>query len=278
MRRSSPIGYLPLIAVSVLTVLPLVFMVNTSLKSFHETMADPPGFWPAQFLWRNYVQAFEYFPFWNYLCNSAVLTLGRVTGSVLSCAIVAWGFARYRCRWNRLFFAVLLATMMLPAQITAIPVFTMFLKLGLYNSYVPLILPAWFGCNAFFIFLLKQFFEAIPEDLLSAARIDGASEFQIFRMIGLPLCTPILWTVAVFSIIWSWNDYFGPLIYLNDEALFPISLGLTYFKQSSQDAGFGTQWNLMMAASFVAIVPVALLFFYAQRSFINSVMSSSLKQ
>ena len=113
---------------------------------------------------------------------------------------------------------------------------------------------------------------------MSAARIDGASEFQIFRMIGLPLCTPILWTVAVFSIIWSWNDYFGPLIYLNDEALFPISLGLTYFKQSSQDAGFGTQWNLMMAASFVALVPVALLFFYAQRSFINSVMSSSLKQ
>ncbi len=277
-HRSRALAYLPLFALGMLMMLPLMFMLSTSLKSFPETMADPPTFWPAAFRWENYPEVFRKFPFGTYLWNTVLLTSGRVLGSVFSCAIVAWGFARYPGRWNHLCFGVLLATMMLPAQITAIPVFTMFLKLGLYNSYVPLILPAWLGFNAFFVFLLKQFFEAVPEDLLNAARIDGAGEFMLFYRIGLPLCAPILWTVAVFAFIGSWNDYFGPLVYLNDEKLYPISLGLTYFKQSSEDASFGTQWNLLMAASLITVIPVVVLFFFAQRTFIKSVMASSLKQ
>ncbi len=278
MKRSKYLGYLPLLLMGALTLLPLLFMVNTSLKSLPETMADPPSFWPKEAHWDNYVVALQSFPFYKYVFNTLLLTTGRVLGAVLSCSLVAWGFARYPGRWNSLLFAILLATMMLPAQITAIPVFTMFLSLGCYNSYLPLILPAWLGGNAFFVFLLKQFFEAIPEDLLDAARIDGAGEWRIFFRIGLPLCKPILWTVAVFSFIGSWNDYFGPLIYLNDENLYPLSLGLTYFKQAAPDASFGAQWNLLMAASLVTIIPVAVLFFFAQRSFLNSVMSSSLKQ
>jgi len=277
-RRIAWLGYVPLILVGLLMLLPLVFLLNTSLKSFPETMADPPTFWPREFRWQNYVEVFQKFPFGHYLLNTIFLTTGRVVGSVMSCAVVAWGFARYPGRWNRLCFGLLLATMMLPAQITAIPVFTMFLKLGFYNSYVPLIFPAWLGCNAFFVFLLRQFFVAVPEDLLNAARIDGAGEWQIFRTIGLPLCAPILWTIAIFAFIGSWNDYFGPLVYLNDEKLYPVSLGLTYFRQSAEDASYGTQWNLLMAASLITVIPVITLFFFAQRSFINSVMGGALKQ
>ncbi len=277
-RASRLLAYLPLFAVGALMLLPLVFLINTSLKTFPETLADPPTFWPREFHWENYVEVFRKFPFGHYLMNTLYLTTGRVLGSVFSCAIVAWGFARYPGRWNRLCFGLLMVTMMLPAQITAIPVFTMFLKLGLYNSYIPLILPAWFGCNAFFVFLLKQFFESVPEDLLNAARLDGANEWTLFTRIGLPLCAPILWTVAVFAFIGSWNDYFSPLVYLNDEKLYPISLGLTYFKQSAEDASFGTQWNLLMAASLITVLPVIALFFFAQRTFIKSVMASSLKQ
>lgn len=278
MRGRKIIGYLPLILVGALTLLPFAFMLSTSLKTFAETRSDLSNFLPESPRWENYIEAFQSFPFVRYLVNTLVLTLARVAGNVIVCAMVAWGFARYPGRWNRLIFAILLGTMMLPAQITAIPVFTMFLKLGFFNSYVPLILPAWLGTNAFFIFLLREFFAAIPEDLLNAARIDGASEWRIFSSIGLPACSPILWTVAVFSFIGSWNDYFGPLIYLNDERLYPLSLGLTYFKQASDDGELGTHWNLLMAASMVTIIPVAILFFFAQRSFINSVMSSSVKQ
>ncbi|MGB8355722.1 MAG: carbohydrate ABC transporter permease, partial [Chthoniobacteraceae bacterium] len=261
-----------------LILFPLVFMLNTSLKTLQEIIVIPPSFWPARFHFENYAAALTSFPFPRYLLNTVILVAGRVTGTLLSCSLVAWGFSRYPGRWNSLILMVLLGTMMLPAQITAIPVFTMFLKLGFYNSYVPLILPAWLAGNAFFIFLLKQFFDAIPEDLLNAARIDGAGEWRIFFTIGLPLCRPILWTVAVFTFIGSWNDYFGPLIYLNDEHLYPISIGLTYFQQASPDAALMPQWNLLMAASMVTMIPVVVLFFFAQRSFIASVMGSALKQ
>jgi len=281
MKKYSAINYTPLVLISLLTLLPLVFMLITSLKTYPETMEIPPSLLPKRFQWENYIEIFHRFPFWRYLFNTVIIAFSQVAGSLISTAIVAWGFARYPGRWNNLLFGVLLGTMMIPAQITAIPVFAMFVKLGFYNTYVPLIAPAWLGCNAFGIFLLKQFFQKIPKDLLDAARIDGANEWQVFRLIALPLCKPILWTLAVFTLIASWNNYFSPLIYLNDERLYPISLGLTYFKQASQDVAAGssgTQWQLVMAAALVTLIPVVTLFFMAQRSFINSVMSSALKE
>lgn len=278
MNRNRLLGYVPLVLVSVLTLLPFFFLLSTSLKSYEETMQIPPTLWPKHFEWGNYVEIFHRFPFWRYLFNTLVIAAGQVLGSLISCSLVAWGFARYPGRWNSIIFTILLATMMIPGQITAIPVFAMFVKLGFYNTYVPLIFPAWLGGGAFGIFLMRQFFQKIPKDLLDAARIDGASEWQVFSMIAVPLCKPILWTLAVFNLIASWNNYFGPLIYLNDEKLYPISLGLTYFEQTSADAALGTQWQLMMAASLVTLIPVTALFFFAQRSFINSVMSSSLKE
>jgi len=276
--KSKTLGYVPLVLVGMLTVLPLFFLLSTSLKSYQEMIVEPPTLFPQQAHWFNYVEIFQKFSFWRYIGNTLFIAGGQVIGTLLSTSIVAWGFARYPGRWNRVIFTVLLATMMLPGQITAIPVFAAFVKLGFYNTYVPLIFPAWLGCNAFGVFLLRQFFQSIPKDVLDAARIDGASEWQVFRRIAIPLCKPIIWTLAIFTLINSWNDYFSPLIYLNDEKLYPVSLGLTYFKQASQDASFGTQWQLMMAASLITLLPVMVLFFFAQRSFINSVMSSALKQ
>ncbi len=277
-RARGAAAYLPLLAISGLMVLPLVFLVSTSLKSLPETLADPPTFWPRNPRVENFREAFTTFPFWRYLGNTLVIVAGKVAGTLLSCALVAWGFARYKVGANNLLFLLLLSTMMLPAQVTAIPVFSLFLKLGLYNTYAPLILPAWLGTNAFFVFLLKQFFEAIPEELINAARLDGAGELRAFLSVGLPLSKPILWTVAVFTFIWSWNDYFTPLLYLIDERLFPLSLGLIYFKQASTNASFGTQWNLLMAVSLVAMIPTAVLFFFAQRSFIENAQGGGLKQ
>ena len=272
------IGYLPLILISIITMLPLLFLLSTSLKSYEETQAMPPTLWPKQLHWGNYAEIFRIFPFGRYLLNTVIIAVGQVGGTLVSSCVVAWGFARYSGRWNTLLFSLLMATLMLPSQITAIPVFASWVKLGFYNTYVPLIFPAWLGFNAFSIFLLKQFFQKIPKDLLDAARIDGATEWQIFYKIAMPLCTPIISTLTVLNLIWSWNDYFNPLIYLNDEQLYPISLGLTYFKAASQDAAFGAQWQLMMAASLVTIIPVVIVFFFAQRTFINSVMSSALKE
>jgi multiple sugar transport system permease protein len=278
MKTSNASKYGLLILVAAVTLLPFFFLVTTSLKSYAETLEIPATILPRHYQWSNYVEIFHRFPFWRYLLNTLIITTGQVAGSLVSCSIVAWGFARYPGRWNSVIFSILLATMMIPAQITAIPVFAMWVKAGFYNTYVPLILPAWLGGGAFSIFLMKQFFQKIPKDLLNAARIDGANEWQVFSMIALPLCKPILWTLAVFNLIASWNNYFGPLIYLNDEKLYPVSLGLTYFRQSSQADSVGTQWQLLMAASLVTMLPVVVVFFFAQRSFINNVMSSALKE
>jgi ABC-type glycerol-3-phosphate transport system permease component len=163
--------------VGTLTLLPLFFLLSTSLKNYSETMQLPPTMWPRHLRWSNYTEIFHRFPFWRYILNTLVIAAGQVTGTLISTAIVAWVFARYPGRWNSLLFAVLLVSMMIPGQITAIPIFAMFVKLGFYNTYVPLIFPAWLGCNAFGIFLMRQFFQKIPKDLLDAARIDGASEW-----------------------------------------------------------------------------------------------------
>jgi len=269
--------YMVLVAMGTLTLLPVLFMISTSLKPLNEVLSDPPTVFPSHTRWANYFEAFTTFPFIRYFVNTLILSVARVAGTVMSSAVVAWGFARFKARWNGPLFTICLATMMLPAQVTSIPVFSMFVKLGLYDTYVPLILPSCLATNAFFIFLLKQFFEAIPEDLLNAARIEGCGEWRIFWQFGLPLCWPILWTVAVFTFISSWNDYFGPLLYLTNERLYPLSLGLTYFNSASRDATFGTQWNLMMAVATITMIPAAMLFFFAQRSLVDNASGGSLK-
>ena len=279
MKKNVSLSLTLLVLVALVTSAPFFFLLSASLKSYAESNEVPPTLWPREMHWENYIHIFQFFPFARCLFNTLIIAGGTVLGTLVSTSIVAWGFARYPGRWNNLFFAILILTLMLPSQITAIPVFAMFVKMGFYNTYMPLILPAWLGFNAFNVFLLRQFFIKIPKDLLDAARIDGANEWQVFSIIALPLCRPILVTLAVLNLVWSWNNYFGPLVYLNDERLYPISIGLTYFSQASSQAAFGgTQWQLLMAGSLVTVLPIIILFFFAQRSFINSVMSSSLKE
>jgi len=196
-----------------------------------------------------------------------------VVGSVLSCSLAAYSFARLRSPGRNLIFMALLATLMLPGAVTIVPTFIVFQKLDWLNTFKPLIVPSFFG-NAFFIFLLRQFFMTVPLELEDAARIDGASSLQIFIRIMLPLAKPALVTVAIFAFIGSWNDFFYPLIYLNSEDMYTVALGVANFRGSAR---VGPQMQLLMAASFLATVPVLIVFFLAQRLFIQGIVFSGIK-
>jgi len=213
MKANKIPGCIPLLLVSLLTLLPLFLLIGASLKSYPGMTAVSAAWLPTDAHWENN-EIFSRFPVWRYVANTLIIAGGQVAGALLGISIVAWGFGRYPGRWNRLLFAMLLAIFMLPWQIAAIPVFSLFVRLGLPNTYLLLIFPGWLGCGVFGVFLLNQFFQGIPTDLFDAARMDGASEWQVFYRIAVPLCRPVLWIIALFALINSWNDCFGPLIYL----------------------------------------------------------------
>lgn len=210
--------------------------------------------------------------FWTYVKNSTIVAIFSIIGTLISCAPAAYGFARIRWPGRDLVFLIVLSTMMLPFQVTMIPLYIFFTgKLGWGNTFLPLIVPTFFG-NGFDIFLLRQFFRTIPEELCDAARVDGASEVRIFWNIVLPLSVPVLATITVFTFLWAWNDFQGPLIYLTDPKLFTMALGLQDFQGQHSVA-----WNLLMAAATVFTIPIIVLFFFAQRTFIQGVKLTGLK-
>lgn len=251
---------------------PFLWMISTSLKAPTELMTHPPVFIPETPLWSNYVDALNYFPFWRYLLNSVFLVVMTMIGSVLSSALVGYAFARLQWPGRDLWFGILISTMILPSAVTMIPQFILFKNIGWTNSYLPLIVPAFTG-NAFNIFLLRQFFKTIPMQLSESAQIDGASELRIFAEIIVPLSKPALATVAVFSFMGSWNDFMGPLLYVNDKMAYTLSFGLRTFQMQS-----GTMWNLMMAASVVVAIPTLVLFFSCQKYFIEGVTLTGIKE
>jgi multiple sugar transport system permease protein len=268
-----------LILLAALFVSPLLWMISTSLKPINETMTTPPRWIPSKIMWQNFPEAFAYkseklgfIPFLLYGRNTLILTLLTVTGAVLSNAIVAYSFARMKWPGRDVFFAVTLATMMVPAPVMMVPTFTLFKWLGWVGTFRPLWVPAFFG-SAFSIFLLRQFFRTIPMELSEAAKIDGCSEIQTFTDVVLPLAKPALAVVALFTFMGTWNDFMGPLIYLVDQDTFTLSLGL----QAYQTQHGGTQWNLLMAASVIVVVPVIVVFFFAQKLFIQGIATSGLK-
>ncbi|MEZ4726406.1 MAG: carbohydrate ABC transporter permease [Caldilineaceae bacterium] len=234
---------------------PFVWAVSTSLKPSSQIFAFPPIWLPSPILWSNYVTALTELPFGRYFANTATITFSAMVGDVLVSTTVAYGFARMRFPGRDLLFLVLLGTMMLPTQVTMIPIFMIFRALGWVDTFLPLIVPAYFG-SAFYIFLLRQFFLTIPGDLEDAALIDGASNLQTLWRIFVPLSLPAMATVAIFSFMYHWQDFFMPLIYLNSKELKTVALGLQMFR-----AEFGTDWNLMMAAAVTTAVPCLLLFF-----------------
>lgn len=251
---------------------PILWMFSTSLKTELETFKFPPSWIPADPQWNNYVDALTINPFGRYFLNTFYFAGMVVVAEVISNSFIAFGFARLRAPGRNLLFILVLATLMIPAEVTLIPQYILFSRLGWLNSFKPLIVPAWFG-SAYLIFLLRQFYMSIPKEYDEAAIIEGANYFGIWSRIILPLSKPALGVVAIMSFIWHWNYFQGPLIYLNDNSLFTVSLGLSMFRVPFG----GTPWHWYMAASLVVLIPPILVFFIAQRYFVQGIVISGVK-
>jgi len=260
-----------LLLIGSLFVIPFLWMLVTSLKAQQDVFN--PNWIPSPIRWENYRESLTSLPFDVYFRNTAIITILSVLGSVLSSSLVAYSFARLRWPGRDFWFAVVLATMILPGIVTLIPQYILFAKIGWVDTFLPLIVPTWLGGGAFYIFLLRQFFRGIPTELSEAARIDGAGELRIWWQIFMPLCRPALAAITIFSFNGAWDDYVNPLIYLHSEKLYTLQLGLTAFKGGG---GGVPQWNLMMAASLVVLVPIILVFFFGQKYFIEGVSLSGL--
>jgi multiple sugar transport system permease protein len=276
-RGQRLVAYLALIVLSILPLLPLIWMVSSSLKT--DSQIFPPEgqsagaitlarLIPHPFKWSNYPQALSAIPLLSYLKNTLFLCLVTVIGAVFSSATVAYGFARMEFRGKQPLFLLMIATMALPGQVTMIPVFALFRWLGWYGTYLPLTVPSFCG-SAFYIFLLTQFYRTLPEELSEAARVDGASEWRIYWQIILPLAKPALATCALFQFLSTWNDFFGPLLYINDSSRYTLAYGLQQFLSNH-----GGEWSQLMAAATLFTIPVIVLFFCAQRTFIQGISTT----
>jgi multiple sugar transport system permease protein len=263
--------HVPLVAATLLFAIPLAWMVLSSLKPHEQLVADPHRVLPAEWRWDNYRQAVTQIPFARYLRNSLLLCAGSVAGTLFSCTLAAYAFARLRWPGRDLMFGLLIATMLLPWHVTMIPRFLLIRELGLYNTLAALVLPTFCG-DAFYIFLLRQFFLTIPEELSEAARLDGCGEWGVCWRIVVPLAKPALATVALFQFIAAWNDFNGPLLYLSDPDKFPLAYGLEQFVSA-----YSSQTNLLLAAAVLFTLPIVVLFFLTQRTFLEGIATTGIK-
>lgn len=271
-RLRQGIVFLVLGLLAVLFLLPLLWMLSTSLKPIEETMKMPPTFVPVPPRWENYAAAVTHIPFVRYALNTVLVCVLGAAGTLVSCGMVAYGFAFLRWPGRNLFFWLTVSTMMVPFPVLMVPLYGVFRTLGWIGTLAPLWAPAWFG-SAWNIFLMRQFFLGIPKDLLDAARIDGCSEWQIFWRIVMPLARPVLIVVGLFHVIYAWNDFLGPLLYLTKQETYTLSLGLQFF----QSQHGGTEWHLLMAASTLVILPVLVLFLFGQRALIRGITMTGFK-
>jgi len=259
---------------------PFVWMLLTSFKTGENAMLYPPQYWPHPFAWRNYLDVLnsEKVQFQLWTRNTLIIEILTVTGTTISSALVAYGFAKIQFRGRNVLFVIMLSTMMIPFPVTMVSLFSIFKWLDDHTfiqwlgTFKPLWVPAWFG-SAFNIFLLRQFFLTIPDELSEAARIDGCSELGIFFRIIIPLSRPALTVVALFAFMYTWNDFLGPLIYVQRPEQFTLALGLLNLQSQHN----GTPWNLLMAASVLVVMPVLILFFLAQKTFIEGIATTGLK-
>jgi len=265
---------LVLAAGAALFIFPFFWTVTTALKSYQQAFAYPPVWIPKPFVWSNFAEAWTTLPmpFHLFVINTYTIAFIATSGTLLSCSLVAYGFARFRFRGRNLLFLVLLSTMMLPGQVTMIPVFVFWNKLHLVDTFAPLVLPAWFATSAFSVFLLRQFFMTIPKELDEAAMIDGCSYFGIWWRIIMPLSRPALITIVILSFLGEWNDFMGPLIYLNSLRNYTVSIALNMFRDL-----YYVRLELLMAASLIHIIPVIALFFAAQKYFIKGITMTGIK-
>ena len=273
-RRLAPFAkHVLLMSASLIFLLPFYWLVVSALKSNSQIFARPMQWWPDPVQWQNLPDTINYsaFPYFRLLWNSIYYSGAVTIGTVVSCTAVGYGFARLRFPGRNLLFAITLGTLMIPPIVTFIPTYVLFAKAGLTGTYAPLILPYFLG-NAFYIFMMRQFFMGVPWELSDAARLDGAGEFRIFWQIMLPLVKPAVMVVAVFSLLYTWQDFFGPLIYLQDRETFPLSLGLFAFKTQRT-----SEWGLIMMGSILTTVPLIIVFLFTQRYFLQGVRMTGIK-
>jgi ABC-type glycerol-3-phosphate transport system permease component len=275
-RLGRALLYVVAVATSLLFLAPFYWTVASSLKHVTEIFLFPPTWAPAVPQWDNYAEVWRRVPFGIFTLNSITITTLSLLGTMLTSSLVAYSFARFRYPGRDVFFMVTLSTMMLPYEVTLIPQYLLFNQLGWLDTFLPLIVPYWFGGNAFSIFLMRQFFLTIPRELDDAARIDGANFLRIFWSVLLPLSGPILATLAVIGFINHWNDFLGPLIYLDTRTNFTIALGLRYF-QNVAGLGGEPMHHLLMAASVTFTLPCIVIFFLAQRHFVRGIVLSGVK-
>ncbi|MFF2018262.1 carbohydrate ABC transporter permease [Paenibacillus sp. NPDC058177] len=266
------LAYLLLLIGSVAFLYPFIWMVSASLRSLEELAASGMSIWPEHWRWGNYAKALTAFPFPQYLLNTVITTILPIIGTVLSCSLVGYAFARFKVRGSGFLFVLVLSTMLLPGEVTMIPQFILFKKLGMLDTLYPLIVPAFFG-SAFYIFLMRQFYSRLPVGLEEAAIIDGCGYFKIWRTIFLPLSKPALMAVGVMVFMGSWNNFMGPLIYINSDKWKTLTLGLAGFQGT-----YATDTNLLMAAAVVITLPCILLFFSAQKAFMEGLTFSGSKE
>ena len=267
--RATPMVVLVILAAVYLT--PFVWMVSTSLKTTPQSIASPPVLIPSPIVWSAFPSAISKMNFPLAFRNTLIYAVPAMVGTVISCSLVAYGFALVKWRGRNAMFLIVLATMMLPSQVTLIPLYVIYAKLGWINTYLPLVIPSFLG-SPFFIFLLRQFFMGVPKELLDAARLDGASELRILTTIVAPLAAPALITVALLTFIDKWNDFYGPLIYLQKPELQPLSLVVQIFQTNHR-----TDWPLAMAADILVAAPLVAIYFVAQRKFIEGITLTGLK-
>jgi multiple sugar transport system permease protein len=270
-RLTPLLSHVVLLLIGLFFALPFYWLVSTALKPDTQIFQMPPVWIPHPVHWENYPRALTYIPFALYTWNTLKICFFSVLGTVLSCSLVAYSLSKIRWRGRDPVFYSLIATMILPGQVTMIPTFAIFKGLHWIGTPLPLIVPSFFG-GAFSIFLLRQFFMTIPNELSDAAKIDGCTEFGIYRQVILPLAKPALATVGLFTFIGAWNDFLGPLLYLNDERTYTLSMGLQRFVSQH-----GAEWAMLMAASTVMTIPIIILFFFAQRTFIQGITLTGIK-
>ncbi len=272
-KLSRALVYVVLVVGSVIMLVPFYWMFVSSLMTETEVLSYPPVWIPKVWRFRNYIETWNALPFTTFLRNTIVLTVGRLVPLLFSCSVVAFAFARLRARGKDTLFIIMLATMMLPFQVTMIPLYIGFAKIGWVNTFKPLIVPAFFGIP-FYIFMMRQFFMTIPIELDESARIDGASSLTIFLRIILPLSKPALAATSIFIFMWSWNDFFLPLIYLHKTEMYPLALGLQLFRSYGE---YLTRWEYIMAGSVAMAIPALLVFFFSQRYFVQGITLTGMK-
>lgn len=274
MIKNNTKGIVPQICLTIISIIfifPFIWMLSTSLKSFTEASSLGLQLIPEHVQWDNYVVIFQKAPFARYMLNTLFLAAVSVVGQVITCSMVAYSLAHVEWRGKKILFPIIMATMLLPYQVTLIPVYLIYNKLKLVGTFLPLIIPA-FVAAPVYVFLIRQFFLTLPQSIVQAARIDGASHFKIYTTIIVPLSKPVFTAVAVFTFLNTWSDFMGPMIYLNNPKLYTISIGL-----KSYIGEHYTEWNLVMAASAVATVPIIVIFFFAQKQFIEGITMTGIK-